>query len=680
MGTLVKEQAPVAGTTAPTVADIEPAVRAKARELFSLIARHQSSPFSGERWQSEMMDWAMADERLKVELFRFVDVFPTLRTAGDIDRHLREYFEQPGLQTPRLLRMGLAASSQRLVSPLATAVIRRQMLGFAQRFIFGRDAAAALPKLRGLRKRGLGFTLDVLGEASVGDGEAEAYQQRYLELLDGLRREAASWTPDPVIDRAAWGLLPRVNVSIKITSLYSQIDPLNFRGSVEAVKGRLRPIFRKARDTGAFVNLDLEQFRYRDLTFTVFKELLEEDELAAYDDAGVVVQAYLRDAEDDLRGLIDWARERGRVITVRLVKGAYWDYETVQAAQEGWPAPVFTHKPDADVTYERLTRLMLEHPAQIRSAFASHNVRSLACAIATAEALGLQKDAFELQMLHGMGEPIKAAVQKLGLRLREYAPVGELIPGMAYFVRRLLENTANESFLRLTFAEGEDRERLVRVPQPSPDVGRAPQRLPVSAPTDTAFPGPFANHPHADFARPENAAAFAAALERVRSGEAAAGLGKHWPLWIGGEAVETEARLTSIDPAQPLRAVGTAAYAGDEEAARAVATAGAAFETWRRRPPAERATVLFRAAQLMRDELFELSALEVFEAGKTWREADADVGEAIDFLEYYGREILRLQAEDRLAESDDADEDPYGRSASLLWSPRGTSRWRSSPA
>ena len=499
----------VRSTLTPEARGEEEHVQAKARELFDLISRHRTSPLSSERWQGEMMDWATADERLKVELFRFVDVFPTLRTAGEIERHLQEYFDQPGLETPRLLRAGLAASRQRFVSPLATSVIRRQMLSFAQRFIFGRDAAAALPPLRALRKRGLGFTLDVLGEASVGESEAAEYQARYLELLGGLQREVAAWTSDPTIDQAAWGPVPRVNVSIKITSLFSQVDPISSRASVEAVKDRLRPIFRKAQETGAFVNLDLEQFRYRDLTFEIFKELLDEEEFAAYDEAGVVVQAYLRDSEHDIRDLVDWARERDRVITVRLVKGAYWDYETVQAAQEGWPAPVFTHKPDSDVMYERITRIMLENHAHIRSAFASHNVRSLAHAIATAESLGLPKDAYELQMLHGMGEPIKAAIKQLGLRLREYAPVGDLIPGMAYFVRRLLENTANESFLRLTFAEGEDRERLIRAPQPSPDVDRAPQRVPASAPTDAAFPGAFVNQPHADFARPENRKAFA---------------------------------------------------------------------------------------------------------------------------------------------------------------------------
>ena len=261
-------------------------------------------------------------------------------------------------------------------------VVRAEMLSFARRFIVGSDARSALPGLRALRDRGLGFTIDVLGEASVSVHEAAAYQQRYLDLLDDLTRETKSWPAAPAVDRAAWGALPRVNVSIKITSLYSQIDPLDFRGSVAAVKDALRPVVRRAMACEAFVNLDLEQFRYRDLTFTVFTELLDEEEFRAFDQAGVVVQAYLRDAGDDLEALVSWARSRSRPLTVRLVKGAYWDYETVLARQEGWPAPVFTHKPDSDVSYERLARLMLESVDVVRPAFAGHNVRSLAAAIA----------------------------------------------------------------------------------------------------------------------------------------------------------------------------------------------------------------------------------------------------------------------------------------------------------
>ena len=251
------------------------------------------------------------------------------------------------------------------------------------------------------------------------------------------------------------GPSPRVNLSLKITSLYSQIDPVDFDGSVAAVKRLLRPVFRKGIESGASLTLDLEQFRFRDLTLAVFMSLLDEEEFRGYDDAGVVLQAYLRDADQDLARLLAWARDRGRPFHLRLVKGAYWDYETVIAAQEGWPVPVFTHKPDTDAMYEKLTRAMLGEPELVRPAFASHNVRSPGRAPSRRHGSSAwRRTRFELQMLHGMGDPIKAAVRGLGLRLREYAPVGQLIPGMAYLVRRLLENTANDSFLRQTFVEG----------------------------------------------------------------------------------------------------------------------------------------------------------------------------------------------------------------------------------
>ena len=440
-----------------------------------------------------------------------------------------------------------------------------------------------------------------------------------------------------MIDEAAWGPLPRVNLSLKITSLYSQIDPVDFDGSVAAVKDLLRPILRKAIATGAALTLDLEQFRHRDLTLEVFTSLLDEEEFLDYHDAGVVLQAYLRDADQDLARLVTWARRRGRPFNLRLVKGAYWDYETVIAAQEGWPVPVFTHKPDTDAMYERLTRTMLEAADVVRPAFASHNVRSLAVAIETARSLGLAQDAFELQMLHGMGDPIKTAVGGMGLRVREYAPVGELIPGMAYLVRRLLENTANDSFLRQTFVEGAAIEDLVKPPETSADFGAAPRRLPEVRPTEPAAPGAFRNQPHADFSRHEHRDAYDAALAVVRGR-----IGAHYPLRIGGRDIETARTLDSVNPAAPDEVIGTVAYGGRAEAEAAVAAARAALPAWRDATPLDRASVLFRAAELMRAETMELSALMTLEAGKTRREANGDVDEAVDFLEYYGREMLRL--------------------------------------
>ena len=622
--------------TAPS--DFEQRVQATSASIFAAMAGEKPSRLSRDRLQGEMMEWAMADERLKVEMLRFVDVFPTLRTRAEVARHLHEYFVQQGVAAPKALRWGVGLTGRHSpVAPLASAVVRRQMKGFARRFIAGRDAEDAIPALRALRREGTGFTLDVLGEATVSEAEAHAYQQSYLTLLDGLAAEAADWPSVAVVDESAWGALPRVNLSLKITSLYSQIDALDFEGSVAAVKDRLRPIFRKAIATGAALTLDLEQFRYRDLTFQVFTSLLDEEEFHGYHDAGVVLQAYLRDADRDLERVLGWARERGRVFSLRLVKGAYWDYETVIAAQEGWPVPVFTHKPDTDAMYEKLTRTMLSEPDHLRPAFASHNVRSLAVAIETVRELGLAQNAFEIQMLHGMGDPIKAAIRGMGLRLREYAPVGELIPGMAYLVRRLLENTANDSFLRQTFVEGAAVDELVRPPQTSADFGAEPRGWPVLAPTDPADPGPFRNQPHADFSRREQREAYVAAVAAVRER-----FGAHYPLRIGGRDIETARTLDSVNPAAPDELVGTVAYGGRAEAEAAVAAARAALPAWRDATPAERAAVLFRAAELMREGTMELSALMTLEAGKTRREANGDVDEAVDFLEYYGREMLRL--------------------------------------
>ena len=627
----------MAGTT-------EERIQATARAILDAAREDKPSRLSRERLQGEMMEWAMADERLKVEMLRFVDVFPALHSRGEMSRHLHEYFAHQGVAAPRMLRWGISLAGERSpVAPLAGSVIRRQLRGFAQRFIVGRDARDAIPALKALRASGTGFTLDVLGEATVSEAEAHAYQTTYLDLLDGLAATAATWPQSDIVDQAAWGPLSRVNLSLKITSLYSQIDPVDFEGSVAAVKDRLRPIFRKGIETGASLTLDLEQFRYRDLTLAVFTSLLDEDEFRGYDHAGIVLQAYLRDADRDLNVLLAWARAGARVFSLRLVKGAYWDYETVIAAQEGWPVPVFTYKPDTDAMYEKLTRLMLQSTDVVRPAFASHNVRSLAVAIETARELGLARDAFEIQMLHGMGDPIKTAVHGMGLRLREYAPVGELIPGMAYLVRRLLENTANDSFLRQTFVEGAAADELVLPPQTSADFGAEPLRLPRVAATDPDDPGAFANQPHADFARRECREAYLAALETVRTRGV-----RHYPLRIGGRDVETARVLESADPAAPGDVLGSVAYGGRAEAEAAVAAARAALPAWRDTSAKERAAVLFRTAELMRGEGMGLAALETVEAGKTRREASADVDEAIDFLEYYGREMLRLATPRRM--------------------------------
>ncbi|HEX4979014.1 MAG TPA: bifunctional proline dehydrogenase/L-glutamate gamma-semialdehyde dehydrogenase, partial [Acidimicrobiales bacterium] len=340
---------------------------------------------------------------------------------------------------------------------------------------------------------------------------------------------------------------------------------------------------------------------------------------------------------DELADIVSWARGRRTPIAVRLVKGAYWDSEIIQARAEGWPVPVFERKDETDANYERLTRLLLDHSADVRPAFASHNLRSLAYAIGYARSRGIHDSAFEIQMLHGMAEPIHVAIRRLGLRLRVYAPVGDLVPGMAYLVRRLLENTSNESFVRHRFEEQHSLDELVRPPEV--DVLPAPEEPRPGNDTDPAVPGPYRHEPHAELRRAPARERLARAV-RVLADALAEPIDV--PAVIGGDRVHTSASIDSVDPGDVDRLVARSASCSTADADAAVEAAAEAFPAWSATPAPDRAAVLFRAAAWMRARRAELAALVLFEAGKPWREADADVCEAIDFCEYYGREMLRL--------------------------------------
>jgi RHH-type proline utilization regulon transcriptional repressor/proline dehydrogenase/delta 1-pyrroline-5-carboxylate dehydrogenase len=659
--------------TAP--AELEPRIQEIGKRLFAAMADegrvHALSPiFGGRAVQRRVLARAAEDPHFKTQLFRFIDVYPSLRGSGDLVRHLRAYLADRG-ELPRPLdRLVGPDGGRRLPSWAVARLTERTMQRMAKGLIAGRDTGEVFLELKRLRRQHTAFTLDILGEACLSEAEAEEYARRYFDVLETLPPKTARWAADPFLDEAPWGEVPRVNLSLKITSLYSQIDPADFEGSRRAIVTVLKPLFVKARDHGVFVNVDLERFAYRDLTYAVFADLALDPELVGYPHLGIAIQAYLRDSANDVQSLVDLARRRGTPITVRLVKGAYWDYETMAARQQHWPEPVFSRKEETDAQFERLAKVLIENCEFTRPALGTHNIRSIAAALAMAEAAGLAPRAVELQMLHGMAEPIRKAAVAQRYRVREYIPMGELIPGMAYLVRRLLENTSNESFLRMTFAQHLDQERLLAPPATDgaaceTATGAAlpsEQPAPSTASTTPALrtgPRPFENEPHTDFSLPANRATMEKALATIR-----ASLGREYAVVIDGVSVQTETSTMSVNPARPDEIVGSVAAATKEHADQALAAAQAAFPAWRDMPASERAGILFRAAALMRERRFELAALEVVEAGKPWREADADVSEAIDFMEYYGREMLRLSAIRDLSDIP-GEEDLY------LYEPRG---------
>ena len=655
---------------------VEDEIRAQGEEIFRLMEAGAPSVFDRKRWAGKLMELAMSDPELKVRIFRFVDVLPALATPEQIAGHLREYFLDEATRFPPLLKRLLAGVESGRTARIAAALVRRNIISFSRTFIAGETPAEALRALKDLWRAGNGVTVDILGEAALSEQEARGYFNLYLELIETLARKMAGW---PTHDAARERRFPRLNVSVKVSSLFSRIGPVNHEESVAMVKDRLRPILRAAREAGGFVNLDMETYSLKNITIDVFTELLDEDEFRTWEGAGIALQAYLKDTRDDLQRLIAWAGKRGRRITVRLVKGAYWEYETITARQRGWPSPVFATKGHTDWNFERCAELLLANSSTVTPAIATHNVRSLAAAMVAARRHGLTADAFEFQMLFGMAEPVKRAVSRMGYAIREYAPVGALIPGMAYLVRRLLENTSNEGFLRRTFVDNAGRDLLLAAPEAPPvetallirhelnlnavraEPVEAQESIHISASsmlTDSwikragsiveTAPGetapatpegiaPFVNEPLLDFSRKESRTSCRAAIEKVR-GE----LGQRYPAVIGGRKKHGEDWIVSVNPARTTEVIGEVAAVSREDVEQALAAARSAHASWSGKPPGERAALLFRAAQIARGRRMELLAWQVFETGKSWAEADADVAEAIDYLEYYGREMLRL--------------------------------------
>ena len=626
--------------------DLENQIRNIGAEIYSSVKGEVPSIFDKKRWMGEVIEWAMQDDDFKVQLLRFIDVLPSLRTDALVVRILKEYFADERI-TPMTMKWGIKGISEKGIIPkIAGEAIRSHVESLARQFIAGRDPKDAFSALQTLRSEGVAFSVALLGEVVVSDKEAREYTESYVRLLDFLYPEVMKWQEVPLLDRDNNGSIPKLNISFKVSSFYSQFDPLDWHGSLEKTKDGLRPIFKKAQDLGASITFDMEHYYYKDLTIAIFKSILEE--FKDFPFAGIVLQTYLKDTKEDVLKIIEWTEKNERPITIRLVKGAHWDYEIAVNQQKGWPVPIFLNKEETDRNFEEITKILLENTRFIRPAFATHNIRSISNAIAVADSLNVPRDAFEFQMLYGMAEPVRMALLKKLYRIRVYTAVGELIPGMAYLVRRLLENTSNESFLRKSFVEKKAFKELMKFPQEQGDVF-------IEKPVN----GTFKNEAPADFSKAENRAKMHDALKMIKKE-----FNGIYPLCISNEEIVTEKEILSVNPAKPDEIIGKVSSASREDAEKAVEEARKTWHEWKKTSPEERANYLFRAAQEIRKRRFELAALEVYEVGKTWKEADADVAEAIDYLEYYGREMIRIGTPQRLGHYP-------GERNEYLYEPRG---------
>ena len=611
----------------------EPQTQAIARQL--LGATRDSRSFFAQmrdqmRWDDKLLGWTMENPGLRVQLFRFIDCLPSLRSKAEIARHMQEYLSDASVELPTALK-GLLnfANADSMPGQVAATTVSTAVETLAHKYISGETTKQVLKTLERLRKEKMGFTVDLLGEAVITEAEAQSYLDRYLDLMTQLTEAAKNWATVPAIDLADGQPLPNVQVSVKLTAFYSQFDPLDAEGSQARVSDRIRTLLRRAKEVGAAVHFDMEQYAYKDLTLAILKQILLEDEFRDRSDIGMTLQAYLRDSKRDLQDLITWAKERGTPLTIRLVKGAYWDQETIKAAQKDWDQPVYNEKSATDANFETLTRLLLENHEYLYAAIGSHNVRTQAHAIAIAKALNIPARRIEFQTLYGMGDKLAKAIVDQGYRVRVYCPYGDLIPGMSYLIRRLLENTANSSFLRQNLEE-----------RPIEELLAAP-RISEAKPSNLNAHN-FVNVADTDYADRASRDRLQQTLQAVRQQ-----LGKTYLPWIDGQFVETSEKLASVNPSQFTEVVGQIGMMSIEQADHAIAAAKAAFPAWQKTPAIQRSNIIRKAGDLLAERRDNLIAWMVLETGKPVREADGEVSEAIDFCRYYADEMERLEMGDR---------------------------------
>lgn len=596
----------------------------RGQKFFDAIKQEKVSVFDRQSWLGNVMDWCMKDPHFKVQLLRFIDLFPMLSTPQSLQRHIEEYFGRSD-QLPAVMRAGAFLTSRGgpVGAKLLQRFIRRNIIAMGSQFIVGETVDSALANLDKLRQQGFAFTIDQLGEATLSEQDAHNYCQQYLELIDQLGASQQQWHGLNSTSDLDWGYAPKINVSIKLTSLCPNIKPHAFEASVAELCRRLEVLVDKIIEVNGHLCLDMEDCRYKEIILEVYRRLVLR--YRHYPHLSMAIQAYLKHSEQDLELLLTWAEQHQVHIGVRLVKGAYWDYEQIIARQNGWPDEVFASKHETDACFERMAEQVLRHSDRCYLACASHNIRSICAVEELARELTVPSQRYEFQVLYGMAEPIRRGLLTTTGRVRLYAPYGKMVPGMAYLVRRLLENSSNESFLRQRYAEDVPIEQLLQDPG---QLGSVAAEEP---------PESFRNEPTVNFSHAKQRQQFATALAQVPQQ-----FGRHYPLWLGTEAVTTRQSVTSCNPADPTMEIGRVSQADTSHIPQAIHVAERGFELWSATPVEQRCHILLTAAELMRQQRYALAALQVYEAGKQWDQAYADVTEAIDFLGYYVQQMRRL--------------------------------------
>lgn len=502
--------------------------------------------------------------------------------------------------------------------PVIRQAVSQAMRIMGRQFVMGRDIGEALARAEANEDRGYRHSYDMLGEAARTAADAERYFEAYAGAIEAIGKSAPSSDP-----------ISGPGISVKLSALHPRFEFAQRSRANREITPRLIELARMAKARGLGLTVDAEEADRLEPLLDILEAAALDLSLKDWDGLGVAVQSYQKRAMAVLDWLGDLARRGRRRLMVRLVKGAYWDTEIKLAQVDGLAGyPVFTRKPSTDVSYIACAKRLLQMPDTIYPAFASHNAHT----IAAVEDMAKPGQAFEFQRLHGMGEALYDEVFATATEVHQcriYAPVGSHEDLLAYLVRRLLENGANTSFVNRIVDEDLPVSELVEHPvtevaalasKPHPRIP-LPRRL---------YGARRLNSMGLDLSDPQVLDGLQEDLNRAAAADHEA-----TPI-VGGKAMTGDARPVT-DPADRRRFVGTVVECSPQAAQDALAMARKAQSDWDAVGAERRAACLRRAADLYEEEMPALMALAIREAGKTVRDAVAEVREAVDFLRYYAR-------------------------------------------
>jgi RHH-type proline utilization regulon transcriptional repressor/proline dehydrogenase/delta 1-pyrroline-5-carboxylate dehydrogenase len=509
---------------------------------------------------------------------------------------------------------------------LLATIVRHMVRKMAKRFIAGESISTSTKTLRDLRASNRQSTLDQLGELVVSTKEADEYFEKVLQLIHGLKQHI------PRGEKNSAGIL-NAHVSIKVSALSHDFRPQAFDATYDLVAPRLRRILQEAAREEVFINVDAEHYHYRDLVLRIYgKVLLETPELAQYAQTGIVVQAYLRDGANHLMDVASLARKRGLRMPIRLVKGAYWDAETIEGAAHQFVPPQFLNKEESDLHFRQLAYLALQNHDAIHLAVGSHNLQDHAFVESLRTLRFPQAPVIEHQCLHMTYEALSHGLAKMGWPTRNYMPIGNLLVGMAYLVRRIMENSSQVGVLSIMRSHQKAAGLISPV-----DVHQEKKR------NGTRVLDSFITQLKSDFAPVRPLRLFL--TEELNALQASLGeMDKK--LSLSQEATKSSPDEKVICSSRPELYLGTYKVntREDSEATVARLEEGLKSSNWGRpENVVKRVAIMLKAADLMLERRNDLSALMIYEAGKTMSEALADVDEAIDFINYYSRQEIELQ-------------------------------------